>query len=397
MTAETLVPLISGESNAACASGAHVVVLMNFVPPHRVPILSELAKRVKKLTLLLSTPMEPNRSWSVEWGDLDIQLQRTLTFRHAWRHDAGFTDELYLHVPWDTVWRLKTLAPDVIISAQLGPRSILSASYKALARKARLVFWLGMSEHTERGRSPLYTSYRKRLLRHCQAAIINGQSGVRYLQELGVESDKIFRCPYATSSTFFERGSDERSDDLAHRLVFVGQLVERKGLIPFLEALRNWGTRHGDRRAEFDIVGSGPLEQRIREFGMPENVRVSLRGPLAFGDLPEAYAKAGILAFPTLADDWGMVVNEALAMGVPVLGSRYAQAVEDLCVDGETGWTFRPDAGHEMENALEAALSASPETLNHMRRAARQRVSDLTPASAADIMHEAVLHALEDR
>jgi glycosyltransferase involved in cell wall biosynthesis len=130
---------------------------------------------------------------------------------------------------------------------------------------------------------------------------------------------------------------------------------------------------------------------------MPSNVCVALRGSLAFRDLPRAYADAGILVFPTLADDWGMVVNEALASGVPVLGSRYAQAVEDLCVEGETGWMFRPDQGDEMERALDAALDTSPEALDEMRRAARERVATLTSETAANVMYEAVVHALERR
>ena len=56
--------------------------------------------------------------------------------------------------------------------------------------------------------------------------------------------------------------------------------------------------------------------------------------------------KVGVLVFPTLADEWGLVVNEALAAGVPVLGSLYSQAVEELVRDGENGWTFRPDRMH---------------------------------------------------
>ena len=46
----------------------HVVMLTNFVAPHKLPIYTELSKRVGKFTMLLSTPMEPNRRWEADWG-----------------------------------------------------------------------------------------------------------------------------------------------------------------------------------------------------------------------------------------------------------------------------------------------------------------------------------------
>ena len=57
--------------------------------------------------------------------------------------------------------------------------------------------------------------------------------------------------------------------------------------------------------------------------------------------MAEVYAKASLFAFPTLADEWGVVVNEAMAAGLPVLGSIYSQAVEELVEDGVSGWVFR--------------------------------------------------------
>ncbi len=91
-----------------------------------------------------------------------------------------------------------------------------------------------------------------------------------------------------------------------------------------------------------------------------------------------------------------MVVNEALAAGMPVLGSRYSQAVEDLCVEGVSGWLYRPDVGNEMRQALETALGTSWEDLNTMRRAAREAVSSVTPEWAADVLCEAVARALSE-
>ena len=99
---------------------------------------------------------------------------------------------------------------------------------------------------------------------------------------------------------------------------------------------------------------------------------------------------SGILAFPTLADEWGMVVNEALAAGLPVLGSEYSQAAAELCDEDETGWLFRPDSPGDAERALDRAFDTSVERLNEMRAAARARVAPITPERSAERMIEAI-------
>jgi glycosyltransferase involved in cell wall biosynthesis len=102
------------------------------------------------------------------------------------------------------------------------------------------------------------------------------------------------------------------------------------------------------------------------------------------------YADAGILAFPTLADEWGLVVNEAMAAGLPVLGSLYGQSVEELVTDGETGWTFRPDHVDEFDAALGRALATPAAELDRMRAVARGRAARLTPEFVAGRICEGI-------
>jgi hypothetical protein len=109
--------------------------------------------------------------------------------------------------------------------------------------------------------------------------------------------------------------------------------------------------------------------------------------------MPEIYAEAGILAFPTLADEWGLVVNEAMAAGVPVLGSRYSQAVLELVEDARTGWTFRPDRADECLDAIDRALATPPEDLERMRSACRERVAEFSFEAVAERMLDAIASA----
>ena len=83
-------------------------------------------------------------------------------------------------------------------------------------------------------------------------------------------------------------------------------------------------------------------------------------------------------------------MNEAMAAGLPVLGSIYSQAVEELVQDGENGWVFDPLTEASTLAALDRVFATPPEHLAAMRQAARRRVRDLTPAAASERIVRAV-------
>jgi hypothetical protein len=82
-----------------------------------------------------------------------------------------------------------------------------------------------------------------------------------------------------------------------------------------------------------------------------------------------------------------------MAAGLPVLGSLYSQAVEDLVTDGVNGWTFRPDHPGEVGAALGRALDAPADQLDRMAAKARSTVQDLTPCAMAHRIMDAVQYA----
>jgi glycosyltransferase involved in cell wall biosynthesis len=107
-------------------------------------------------------------------------------------------------------------------------------------------------------------------------------------------------------------------------------------------------------------------------------------------ELAPYFINSGIFVLPTRSDTWGLVVNEALAAGLPVLGSLYSQAVEELVKPGVNGWTFYADQPKEFQNALTQALSTPVQTLNQMREHARASVQHLTTEFAADQLTRAI-------
>ena len=125
---------------------AKVVFLTHYIPLYQVRVLQEITKRIRDFQILLSTPIEPNRNFRLDWSGLNVEVQKTVTLRRRWRHaKAGFDDQLFVHVPYDTLKQLKRIRPDVVISHELGARSLAAARY-CRRSGARLVLATFMSE-----------------------------------------------------------------------------------------------------------------------------------------------------------------------------------------------------------------------------------------------------------
>src|SRR5262249_11988528 len=151
-----------------------------------------------------------------------------------------------------------------------------------------------------------------------------------YVRSLGIDKQMVFPVPYTTDMSLFLKIPLLRAPEAARRLLFVGQIIERKGLDLFLASLNRWGEKHRTDRMELWVLGDGPARSKLQATPMVPNVAVTWFGNARYSDVPHFYSAAGILVFPTLADEWGLVVNEALGAGLPVLGSVYSQAVDQL-------------------------------------------------------------------
>jgi glycosyltransferase involved in cell wall biosynthesis len=368
-----------------------IALLTNFILPYRLPVFRELARRCKDFQTFVSAPMDEGST--PEWNGLPVRVQKSLTWRSTWRHPHRFTEPLAIHLPYDTIPQLARFDPDVVISGEMGLRTLQAAAFTSFSRRRRLVLWATLSEVTEQGRGFLRPLLRRALLHSANAVMVNGASGARYVGRFGINPEKVFRVPQTTDVGPFLEANSQKAPAVRYRLLYCGRLIELKGLIPFLSRLAAWAARNPEKRVEFSIAGDGPLRSAIAEFPCPKNVSLRLLGKISYERLPEVYANAGILAFPTLADEWGMVVVEAMAAGLPVLGSLYSQAVEDLVTDGVNGWTFRPDRTGEMDAALDQALGAAVCEIDAMGARAQAMARNMTSSGMADLIMDAVQFA----
>ena len=366
-------------------------LLQNFVAPYRVPLYERLRDCGMTLRVFVSTPMESDRDWKVDWGSLDVVVQKNVTIKRAQPDARGFKRTIQIHIPYDTLPQLWRYKPDVIITVELGMRTLQAALYKILRPSTRLLIWCKLSEHSELGWGRTRLALRRFLLKRADAVMVNGESGARYIASFGVPDEIIHRVNQPVELSIFSQAARQRKDTDRTRLLCCGMLTSRKGCLPFLQELDSWARRHPQEALELWWLGNGDMRGTLEQFDCAPNLQQRFIGSVPYADLPNYYSQTDILAFPTLLDEWGLVVNEAMASGMPVLGSIYAQAVTELVTDGETGWTFDPYKSESVQQALDRVYSTPSEQLVAMRQKARSRIAGLSPAATAAKMYRAML------
>jgi glycosyltransferase involved in cell wall biosynthesis len=374
----------------------HVVFLAQYLPLHFVSTMRQLARRVGRLTLLLSEPMDASRDWRPNFQDLNVEVQRSLRFKIRHHHPLGFEDKGALLIPYSTVPDLIRLQPDVVIAVEVGARTLQAALLRALGARFKLIVQVRESESTARARGAWRRRVRRLVLPRVDEIFVNGQSGRRHVLACGADPAHVSVVPSGTDTTVFGGADHAPSGGDALRLLYVGQLVPRKGIVEFVQRLTT-AAASLSRPISLTIAGRGPQEDALRAIRRPAHFTLHFAGSVPYAELPALYGNADAFVMPSLADEWGLVVNEAMASGLPVLGSTGVQAVQEMVAPEISGWSYDPEKPEEFDRSLRALLTADPSRLAAMGRAARQSALHVTDGYAAAAMFAGVRKVLQPR
>jgi glycosyltransferase involved in cell wall biosynthesis len=223
-------------------------------------------------------------------------------------------------------------------------------------------------------------------LKSASAVLGNGASCERYIRSLGYEKE-VFFVPYTIDLPQDKQELETNQNSLT--FLFVGQLIKRKGVEEMVNALEKWNDT-AETPIRLIVAGDGPEGDQLSRLKPLSMIDLEMLGSVEYDKIGELYRESDLFIFPTLGDEWGVVVNEALANHVPVIGSLYSQAVEELIVEGENGWLFYPDKEEEFEQVLRKALTTSPEKLLEMKQSTRQALQKVTVDVAVQNMVKAM-------
>jgi 1,2-diacylglycerol 3-alpha-glucosyltransferase len=238
--------------------------------------------------------------------------------------------------------------------------------------------------------------------RYFDALFLPGERSANYFASLRFPEERIWRGTSVVDNSFFAQRSqvvrDRRSSfQEEHRLpqhyfLTVCRLSPEKNIVSLLEAFANYRKRNG--KWDLVIAGTGPQEDSLRRWSFDHNLSgVHFVGWKHYSELPAYYALASCFILPSISEPWGLVVNEAMACGLPVLVSRTCGCQPELCHRGINGYDFNP---HDPENITDTMMrvSSGEYDLEAMGTASRSIIANFTTETWALSLQDCVLTTL---
>jgi 1,2-diacylglycerol 3-alpha-glucosyltransferase len=222
-----------------------------------------------------------------------------------------------------------------------------------------------------------------RYVKKFDAALVGGSLHIDYLKKLGMPAHRIFTGYDVVDNDFFIQETDRirtignRQVDMPTRPFFLSsnRFILRKNLALLIHAYAEYLQVQEQAKSKWDLVllGDGPLrgelETLTRQLQLTD--RIHFPGFVDYQHICDWYANAGAFVHPALSEQWGLVVNEAMAAQLPVLVSEVAGCAPDLVTSG-VGYTFNPNHQASLSELLQRVAMES--CSQHMGVSARRHI-----------------------
>lgn len=302
-----------------------------------------------------------------------------------------------VHANPGAVARVRETRPDVVVVAGYSGLTNQAVMCWLKATRTPWVFYGEIPGYQKRGRvgSLLRSLARWPAVRWSSGVAAVGSRATAAYRELAPHARPVANVPYFCDMTAFAAVRGGPAPDGAFRVLYCGQLVHRKGVDVLVRAFVRLAGH--DANVRLKLVGDGELGPRLRA-ALPEALRdrVEFTGFLQVSELPVRFADADVFVLPSRHDGWGVVVNQALAAGLPVVCSDAVGAADDMVVPGENGFIVPAGDEDALYRCL-ADLAADREKLNRFAERSRSLAADWAPERGVDRWYELLTAVLNRR
>ena len=356
-----------------------VSLLTNIPAPYRLPVFEALAEHVD-LTVYFCRGQDPARLWQADLCSERVQYE--ILSEQRWRLPGGS----------ELIWNpglgrhLHRTPFDVYIAGENFTTfpAVLSVLRAARRGNKPFILWSEAIDTPYASGHILSNAYRRWLYRRTDAFIAYGERAKAYLMRRGASPDRIVVGFQVVPQEHLPPPATDKAElGLAGKTVvlYVGYFVARKGLDHLIQAFRAVAGAND----VLALIGSGPEEKRLRARS-GSDPRIIFPGYCEGSEKTSWYAAADVFVLPTLHDPWGLVVNEAMAFGLPVIVTD-AAGCTDLIQDN--GLVVPAGNADELAAAL-MRLLGDKLLRRQMGLRSRQIISAYTVTSGRD----AFLHVM---
>lgn len=367
-----------------------LVIVTDIIAPYRVPVFNCLSDILGgRLLVLFMGETEAKRQWAVPSKDIRFQYEVLSGRGFRIKNHLDTTHFLNLFAPFNLNRFNPTL---IVIGGYHHYTSYIVWLYAKIARK-KICLWCENNVNDIRSGSFITELVKKAYIKSCDGYIVPGVASRHYLKNYGIDSDRIITAPNAIDTGLFKkhmpplrelkyiRSEFRKQWGLSKfNLLFVGRLSPEKGMSIVLNVLSI--LQHDGMDVGLIIVGDGPLrieyESRVKKEGIKHTAFVGFQEQ---HKLPFYYSQGDILIMPSKSEAWGLVVNEAMTCGVPVICSGNVGAAEDMVIEGKTGFVCDSVPGYVSK--IETMIT-DQKTLKDMSSKCIAMANKYTPENCAN-------------
>lgn len=317
----------------------YVVYWNNIPSPYMVERFNAVASRGNlRFEAWFNDRIEPGRSWEVAENTWLFSYRYLPTVSIAGRH---------FHIP--------TLVlgprPDVLVSLYAEPAFLLGWAVSRL-RGTKTAFWCQVTYDAWVVRRKWKELAKRCIFPLVHATLGSGEESRAFAMRYGTKPERALRLRHSIDVAHFAAGSAKaRKAREALRsslnlrgvtFIYVGRLWWGKGLQYLLDAFEAL-QRMSKREVSLLLVGDGDEEQQLRAGCASRGIRnVCFAGFIQKEEMPAYYAASDVFVFPTLGDPYGLVVDEAMACGLPVISTSAAGEIAERVNEGINGFIVPP-------------------------------------------------------
>lgn len=374
------------------------IILTEIISPYRILPFNYLARDEDiDLTVFFFAETESRRSWLVEKEKIQFD------YRVLWGLQLGKSYQsapIFLNP--DAIYQLWKQQPDVIICGGWHHFTHWLAFVYAQMTKTPLLMWSESTLKDERSSSKIKHKLKTWIVDRADGYIVPGISQEKYLLDLGAKEDRIYTAPNAVDSVFFtSQAQHYRQQKVVCQdklgidgcvILYVGRLIDEKGVPELLEAFTKLSP---NKQVTLVIVGDGSQATEYHSYTQRNQLdNVVFAGFQPQSALPQYYGIADIFVFPTRSDTWGLVLNEAMAAGLPIVCADAAGAADDLVVNGKNGYLVPVGDVEKLSEALQTLID--DESLrDNMGLYSQEIIANYTPQKMALGLKEAICESLQ--
>jgi glycosyltransferase involved in cell wall biosynthesis len=343
-----------------------VLFLNPTMPPRAIPICSLLAKNKsyhwKFLFYSVSSKIRRWENKNKKSLLFDYEVLKTVDL--GW----GGKDFISNPISLNFLQRLLAYNPDfIIVPGWADLQSWISALYCIIFKKKYIL----RSESTrfeKSWRRSVFYPITRLMVRYAYGYTVTGTLAKEYLISLGAKPHRVFIGFSTVDVKSFNKLANVSKKDKNHLrkqwgveekdvvLMFSGQLIERKGIYDLLNVYKDLLKNYSN--IKLLIVGYGQEEEKVKAKVVKQKLvgNVIFTGFVENKQLPKLYAMADIFVLPSREETWGMVINEAMACGLPVVASDRVGSGYDLVENGKTGLIFKSGNTKDLYRKLDLLI-----------------------------------------